>query len=119
MEQSISALDIKTSFILAYRLEFFLLHPAFDIIFYFTEIELKNSVPDHGYKDHIRKLISTPNTFGIGDILIQLTAEMIEGIWTNNRLISKQFYDIKTLTGIIPFAIIVKRYVKTKDFGKR
>ncbi len=109
VKQSNNVSDISTFFILAYRLEFYLLHPAFETLFYFVEKDLKNKLPGDSYKEHINKFVLFINMFGISNPEFELTADVIKWMWRNNRRLAKRLYDIKTLEGLIPICASCKK----------
>ena len=101
--------DISTFFLLAYRLEFYLLHPAFETLFYFAEKDLKNELPGDSYKEHIEKFMHFINKAGIMNPEFELTADSITWMWKNNRNLAKQLHHNKTLKGLIPICASCKK----------
>ncbi|MCE5312946.1 MAG: GGDEF domain-containing protein [Nitrospiraceae bacterium] len=81
--------DLKTVteyFTFALRLEFYVLQPAFESLFYF----MKNSLPKHKgsssfYDKHLSRFISALKKYGAATPELELIGEAIQKLWETNR----------------------------------
>lgn len=100
--------NTKTAFIIALRLEFYMLHPAFATIFMFLENTSPKN-PGHEYKQHINGIIkkyislynATPENELLGDTMLQL--------WDRNLELAGEFYKCKALSGFLPICASCKK----------
>lgn len=92
---------ISKMLLLAYRMEFYLLHPAFEnLFFYAAHTELITPNPGDQYASHIRKFINAFNTYGIATPELELLGETVEKLWHENRSLARQNM-LDPLTGIL------------------
>jgi diguanylate cyclase (GGDEF)-like protein len=91
---------VSDAFIIAYRLEFYTLHPAFERLFHFMSGFSSNAYdPEIEYEAHINKLIVACDRYGKTTPDIELLGETIHRLWTENKRLAIQS-DIDFLTGI-------------------
>lgn len=93
----------NNGFLIAYRLEFYLLHPAFEVFFQFlktieTSIQLVN--PDEDYENHINKFIAALTKFGKVSPEMDLVGETLIRLWKENRKLAK-LGNSDPLTGLL------------------
>jgi diguanylate cyclase (GGDEF)-like protein len=87
-KQITSASLIKKGFLVAYRLEFYLLHPAFEMLFHFAQglKELEDIVIlEDEYEQHINDFIEALNRFGTVSPEMQLLGETLDRLWRENK----------------------------------
>ncbi|MBZ0157119.1 MAG: GGDEF domain-containing protein [Alphaproteobacteria bacterium] len=101
LEQSRKGPDITTGFLIAYRLEFYALHPAFETLFQ-SAIKLDGSRfnPEDEYEEHINHFIEAMNKYGRVTPEIELLGESLQRLWKNNKILARQS-SIDELTGIL------------------
>jgi len=83
--QAATMSSISGSFRAAYRLEFFLLHPAFETLFHVSEAFVNLPSPEKDYQEHIRGFIETFNRFTGDDLSMELAGEMLITLWKQTR----------------------------------
>ncbi|WP_432823674.1 diguanylate cyclase [Trichloromonas sp.] len=79
-----------TQFILAYRLEFYLLHPAFETFFHFMESVFAESNPEADYEEHIRRFLQMFEKYGETTPELELLGELLIRLWDRNKSLAKQ-----------------------------
>jgi rubrerythrin len=99
--------DLTTSFLIAYQLEFYLLHPAFEAIFYLMKNETETS-PMDDYENHIKGLICKLKGYGNHKPEFDLIANLLAHLWKANRQLALQLAHIKSLRGMIPICMHCK-----------
>lgn len=102
MEGTKNVGDVATSFIIAYKIEFYLLLPAFAALFHLMRKETGDKSPEDDYEDHINKFITAVRKFGAVKPELELAAKLSERLWLSNRRLAIQLADIRTLRGLIP-----------------
>jgi diguanylate cyclase (GGDEF)-like protein len=91
---------VSDAFIIAYRLEFHTLHPAFERLFhYMSSLSSALENPEDEYESHINRLINACNEYGKTTPEIVLLGETIQRLWIDNKRLAVQS-DIDSLTGI-------------------
>jgi diguanylate cyclase (GGDEF)-like protein len=100
-KKSITSTDLSENFFLAFRLEFYLLHPALERLWHFYGILQKQEYnPENEYENHIQQFISAMEKFGAGTIELEVLAETVVRMWhqTKNMVQEANFDE---LTGIL------------------
>ena len=100
VEKNFDGLNLTNSFLLAMRVEFYLLHPAFAQLFHFINALPGEDSPEDAYENHISAIIDTLNRFGISTPELDLLGETIQRIWDRNRKLATQG-SLDPLTGIL------------------
>lgn len=78
------------SFLLAYRIEFYLLHPAIGTFFHYMKgVETKNN-PIDTYEQHLAKLNTMIGKQGTISPELDLLAEAIQTLWKRNRDLARK-----------------------------
>jgi hypothetical protein len=101
--------DITTSFLIAYRIEFYLLHPAFAALFHLMRKETGDKSPEDDYDNHINKFITAVWKFGAMKPELELAARLSERLWLSNRRLAIQLGDIRTLRSMMPICVHCKK----------
>jgi len=105
--------DDKAAFLAALRLEFMLLHPAFETLFFFMKIISKDDLsPVKDYEAHLNKFVSAAREFGTSDPEFDLIGDLLNRLWKENRELAEKIYDLKILRNII---IICSHCQKIRD----
>lgn len=78
--------SVQDSFLLAYRLEFYVMHPAIEqLLSYARTREEKTPYPEDYYESHIDSFISALNTYGKVTPELELLGETLKSLWKTNR----------------------------------
>ncbi|MCK4947236.1 MAG: GGDEF domain-containing protein [Candidatus Aureabacteria bacterium] len=88
------------SFLLAYSLEFYLLHPAFVLLFHFMRTLPEESKPKDDYENHIQKVIDALKKYGMVTSELELLGKTIKRLWHDSKLLTMQT-TIDTLTNVL------------------
>lgn len=92
--------SVANQFMLAYRMEFYLLHPAFEILFHLLGPTAGGKNPENEYDSHIAKFISMLAEQGNVTPELELLGETLQRLWKENRQLANQStYD--HLTGLL------------------
>lgn len=98
-ESSKKITDTGQAFLVAYRLELYVLHPAFLQLFHFIKVPLSVKNPEDQYETHINEFIEALTRYGEVTPELELLGETLQHLWKENRILAVQSsYD--ELTGI-------------------
>lgn len=95
--------EMNKSFVLAYRLEFYLLHPAFSTLFHFARnLESVTGVPtpETEYVRHVERFIDALARYGGASQEMELVGELLVRLWEDNRELAVRV-DTDMLTGAL------------------
>ena len=95
--------DVNRAFVLCYRLESALMHPAFETLFRYADdsnLPLPLANPDAQYEDHIQRFVDGLKRFGRLTPEMELIGELLARIWEETRLFVVQVHT-DPLTGIL------------------
>lgn len=85
-EQSTSRTTITDCFVMAFRLEFYLLHPALEQLWNFYGIIQHGKYnPEHDYENHVQEFIRAMRKFGSNTTELEALAEALERMWVNTK----------------------------------
>ncbi len=90
------------AFLIAYRLEFYLLHPAFAVFFREAPPTLAVPSPDALYKEHIQAFIDACRRYAGDDPGLALAGEILVREWRENRAAAQQGRRLRGLQGLLP-----------------
>jgi diguanylate cyclase (GGDEF)-like protein len=83
--------SMQEQFCLAYRMEFYVLHPALERLWRFYGILEGMAVsPEKGYELHIGNFISAMRRFGITSPELELLGESVQFIWEQVRVLGRE-----------------------------
>ena len=99
-ENSKKTPDISQMFLIAYRIEFYLLHPAFAILFHFLQAINDTERPEVKYDQHIEEFIEALNTYANMTPEMELIGETLQRLWDENKQLAIQSATDE-LTGIL------------------
>jgi diguanylate cyclase (GGDEF)-like protein len=91
---------IASAFLAAYRLEFYLLHPAVAILFHLLRDSVGLPNPEDEYEAHINGFIEALAKYGEITPELELLGETLKRLWGENRSLAKQAAR-DSLTGIL------------------
>lgn len=95
------------AFLAAFRLEFYLLHPAFETFMYFLGQLLPGEDPEDDYDSHLGLLIRKMQEIGSDTPELELLGDTIGRLWSQNRQLQIQNHQ-DSLTGVLNRRGIVK-----------
>lgn len=82
--------SVSNQFMLAYRMEFYLLHPAFEVLFHLLGPTASGKNPEDDYDSHIAKFIEMFAKQGDVTPELELLGETLLRLWKENRLLVLQ-----------------------------
>ena len=90
-KQSSTSKILTESFVLAFRLEFYLVHPALERIWHFYGI-IQNEMynPEREYENHIHEFIVAMRKFGASTIELEALGETVERLWEQAKSIARE-----------------------------
>ncbi|NQT26569.1 ferritin-like domain-containing protein [candidate division KSB1 bacterium] len=100
--------DREQLFLTAYRLEFYMLHPAFEALFHLMKQETGNQSPEEGYARHLQNLFSELGDLGQKNSAFQLIADLVQQVFASNRQAAEQLAQVKELRGLLPVCMHCK-----------
>jgi hypothetical protein len=109
-------IDVYSTIMLACRLEFYLLHPAFEALFYLIEEKSLYEMHIKDYESHIDKLIKICLTFSKLNPELELLMELIKRLWQSNKELALQYANIRTLNRLIPICLSCKKIRDDKGY---
>jgi diguanylate cyclase (GGDEF)-like protein len=77
--------DSAESLLLAYRFEFYLLHPAFGTLFKLLRKVIGGICPEDGYEQHIQQFVDIMMEYGKATPTLELLAETLKRLWKETR----------------------------------
>ena len=98
--QAAGILTLKDAFILAYRLEFYMLHPAFERLFHTLRTAAGDRSPEDEYAEHIDSFVGKLAEHGHLTPEFELVSETLRHLWKENRKLAHQAVT-DALTGIL------------------
>jgi len=72
------------AFMLAYKLEFYVLHPAFGSLFHFIHTVSTEKSPEDDYESHLSSLANHLSKYGAMTPQLELISEIIVNLWRRN-----------------------------------
>jgi diguanylate cyclase (GGDEF)-like protein len=93
-------LSVEEAFTLAYRLEFYMLHPAFEVLFNLLCFLVGSPCPGQEYEQHIKRFVQALSAYGHINPTLELLGETLSRLWQENRRLAEQATR-DTLTGCL------------------
>lgn len=90
----------SSMFLTAYRLEFSMLHPAFETFFHLLGKDVRGTNPSESYASHLSHFIEMLNKKGAVTPELELLGETLLQLWNENRQLARQA-NIDWLTGTL------------------
>ncbi len=84
------ALTIAAAFVVAYRMEFYLLHPAFEMLFRVLGSLGGVANPEQDYECHIKAFVDALARHGAATPELDLLGETLQHLWKENRALATQ-----------------------------
>jgi hypothetical protein len=114
-EQIISQItgeNIEEMFLVAYRLEFTFLNPAFQALFISMKQATGDQSPGDRYQAHIHGLIQAFRKFGPRQASFELIASLSDKLLLRNEQLAQQLMEIHQLRGLLPICMYCKNIRK-------
>ncbi|MBU0995104.1 MAG: diguanylate cyclase [Proteobacteria bacterium] len=92
--------SMKNALILAYRLEYYMLHPAFEILYHTLKPLSGETDPEDTYDIHINRFIEMFVRYGSVTPELELLGETLQSLWQRNKILTKLVM-IDSLTGLL------------------
>jgi hypothetical protein len=103
----------------AFRIEFYMLHPAFAILYHFLRTDTDDISPEEDYQNHIEKFAQVVKKHLKEKPELALVGETLSSMWERNRELASQFSQIKTLRGLIPICANCKQVRNDQGYWER
>jgi diguanylate cyclase (GGDEF)-like protein len=97
--QEIAGMTPSSRFLLAYRLEFYLLNPALATLFHILKQASSEQSPLDLYEDHLNSFIEALNGFGQHSPELELLGDTIHRLWEESKRLTRESH-MDPLTGI-------------------
>jgi len=101
--------DTGTAFLLAYHLEFYLVHPAFEALFHLMRQNNGGAAAEEDYSRHIKKFIDGFRKFNQNKPELLLFCQFLEKIWDETKRVSSKIGSVYNLEGLIPVCADCKK----------
>ena len=89
VERSSASSGLKEQFLLAFRLEFYLLHPALDKLLQFLDVlETQKIDYNREYNIHVSDFITAMRDFGASTPELEIIGEVVDQMWTTIKEMS-------------------------------
>lgn len=112
-------MNLKDAFLMAYRAEFYVMHPAFEAMFHLMREHSQIASPEDDYEIHIRGLIDGLKRFCTVDPEMALVAELSDRLWESNQKLAVQLADIQSLRNLIPICMHCKNVRNDQGFWNK
>jgi len=110
--EDLSDLQVHTAFLKAFKMEFYLLHPAFEVMFRLLGGQGSWS-PESEYDEHIGQFISELRKHGSTPEM-ELVSQLLDRLWRDHRHLATKYDRIQELKGLLPICSSCK---KVRDDG--
>ncbi len=87
---NLGELSIEDSFIVAYWLEFYMLHPAFEVLYLLLRGLIKEPCPQDDYENHINRFVEALATYGKVTPALELLGETLQRLWRENKKLAER-----------------------------
>jgi len=84
------ACGVAEAFLLAYRLEFYLLHPAFETLFHVMRHVVGEPCPEDQYEMHVDRFVQMLARHSPASPELELLGETLGRLWKENRRLAEQ-----------------------------
>lgn len=81
-------ISVSQGFVIAYRMEFYLLHPAFELLFRLLGPTIEGPNPAEAYESHIESFIDELTGLDAATPELELLGETISSLWRENKRLS-------------------------------
>lgn len=119
VDRSDAVRDQRERLRMASQLEFFMLNPAFAVLFHFMKDKVGGISPEDDYNEHLGKFAAAFREISEVCPESELLADMISMMWELSRDNARRLAEIKTLGGLIPICAECKKIRNDKGFWEQ
>jgi len=105
--------------LMAYRLEFMMMHPAFPALFYLMDEKTGDPSPERGYREHIGGLIGQARRLGVSGAEFEMIADLMDRQWTVAQELARRMAEIRELRTLVPICSYCKNVRNDKGYWER
>ncbi|MFH0953640.1 MAG: hypothetical protein V1873_04855 [Verrucomicrobiota bacterium] len=119
LETGTETRGVRDCILLAAQLEFFMLNPAFEILFHFLKDKAGGRSPEDDYDAHLHKFEMLLRRHAATYPEYNLLADMLTNMWRHSRSCATQLAHIKALQGMIPICAGCKKIRNDAGFWQQ
>lgn len=90
LRDNLAELSVEDSFIVAYWLEFYMLHPAFEVLYLLLRGLINEPCPQDEYENHINRFVEALAKYGKVTPSLELLGETLQRLWRENRKLAER-----------------------------
>ncbi len=95
-------MSVGGAFRAAYKMEFFLLHPSFEVLFQLAEERAGIPSPHDDYQEHIQEFLKAFTKYGGTDLSLELAGDFLIHLWKENRRAARRLLELHGLRSVVP-----------------
>jgi hypothetical protein len=107
------------AFLLAYQVEWILLHPAFPAFFLLYAKKTGDASQVEAYGRHLDGLIAEARRQGMTDASLDLIAELVERHWTIHRSLASAMAEVRELRDLVPICSYCKNVRNDRGYWEK
>jgi hypothetical protein len=111
--------DPLDAFLLAYQVEWLLLHPAFPALFLLYARKTKDPSQVEAYRRHLEGLIREARSLGLEDPSLGFVSEIIERHWNVHQDLAAATAEIQELRDLVPICSYCKNVRNDKGYWQK
>jgi hypothetical protein len=111
--------DPVHAMLMAYRLEFMMMHPAFPALFLIMDKKTGDLSPERSYKEHIGGLIDQARRMGMSSPEFEIIAELMDRQWAVSRDLARRMAEIQELRTLVPICSYCKNVRNDKGYWEK
>lgn len=111
--------EAREAILIAAQLEFFMLNPAFEILFHFMKQDAGGHSPEDDYDVPLHKFSQFFHRHAEASPEYELLGEMLGRMWSHSRSCASQLSQIRTLRGLIPMCAGCKKIRDDQGFWQQ
>jgi hypothetical protein len=111
--------DPVHAMLLAYRLEFMMMHPAFPALFLVMDKRTGDLSPERSYREHIGGLIGQARRMGVSSQEFEMIAELMDRQWTVSQELARRMAEIRELRTLVPICSYCKNVRNDKGYWEK
>jgi hypothetical protein len=105
--------------LMAYRLEFMMMHPAFPALFLIMDRMTGDPSPESQYREHIGGLIEQARQMGVSHAEFEMIADLMDRQWTVTQELARRMAEIQELRALVPICAYCKNVRDDKGFWEK
>jgi len=111
--------DPVHAMLLAYRLEFMMMHPAFPALFLIMDKKTGDLSPERSYTAHIGGLIGQARRLGMASPEFEMIADLMDRQWTVSQDLARRMAEIQELRTLVPICSYCKNVRNDKGYWEK